>query len=72
MMEPLAIRASVSIPGPSVSEILCFPSIDKTRGFLGEVLARQGNVEPVNSFSYTSSQFTDDNELKYNLGQMSI
>ena len=68
MVEPLPIRASVSIPGPSVSGIIDFPSIDGTRDFLGEVLARQGNVEQINSFSYTSSQFTDYNELKYTFG----
>ena len=64
----LPIRASLSIPGPSVSGVIEHPSLDETRDFIGKILSRPGNVEQINTFSYTSSQFTDYNELKYTFG----
>lgn len=66
--DPLPIRASLSIPGSNVSGTNDYPSLDETRNFLGEVLGRQGNIEQINSFSYTSSEFKDYNELKYSFG----
>lgn len=66
--DPLPIRASLSIPGPSVSGVIDFPGLGETRDFVGQVLGRQGNIEQLNTFSYTSSEFTDYNELKYTFG----
>lgn len=64
----LPIRASLSIPGTNVGGTIDYPGLDYTRDFVGQVVARQGNVPQINSFSYTSSQFTDYNELKYTFG----
>ncbi|WP_443937370.1 thiol-activated cytolysin family protein [Pedobacter sp. MW01-1-1] len=64
----LPIRASLSIPGTNVGDKIEYPSLDATRNFVGQIVARQGNVPQINSFSYTSSQFTDYNELKYTFG----
>lgn len=66
--DPLPIRASLSIPGPSVSGTIDYPGLGETRDFIGTVLARQGNIEQINTFSYTSSEFSDYNELKYTFG----
>ncbi|MEI5986076.1 MULTISPECIES: thiol-activated cytolysin family protein [Sphingobacterium] len=66
--DPLPIRISLSIPGPSVSGVIQFPSLDETRDRVGEIISRAGNVEQINSFSYNSNQFTDYNELKYTFG----
>jgi len=67
-VEPLPIRASLSIPGSAVSGVIDFPSIGTTRDFIGQIVARQGNIQQINSFSYASSEFKDYNELKYTFG----
>ncbi|RAJ26072.1 thiol-activated cytolysin family protein [Pedobacter cryoconitis] len=64
----LPIRASLSIPGTNVGGAIQSPDMLTMRDFVGQVVARQGNVPQINSFSYTSSEFTDYNELKYTFG----
>lgn len=66
--DPLPIRASLSIPGTNVGGTIENPDISSARDFVGQVIARQGTVPQINSFSYTSNQFTDYNELKYTFG----
>lgn len=66
--DALPIRASLSIPGTNVSGTIEYPSLDETREFVGGILKKNGNVQQINSFSYTSSEFTDYNELKYTFG----
>ncbi|MBB5637131.1 thiol-activated cytolysin [Pedobacter cryoconitis] len=66
--DALPIRASLSIPGTNVGGVIESPDIVSTRDFIGQVVARQGTVPQINSFSYTSSEFTDYNELKYTFG----
>jgi thiol-activated cytolysin len=66
--DALPIRASLSIPGTNVGGVIENPDIVTMRDFVGQVIARQGSVPQINSFSYTSSEFTDYNELKYTFG----
>jgi len=66
--DALPIRASLSVPGTNVSGVIQIPGMDETREFVGKVMKNRGNVDQLNSFSYTSTQFTDYNELKYTFG----
>lgn len=66
--DALPIRASLSVPGTNVSGVIEYPGLGETREFVGKIMKNRGNVDQVNSFSYTSTQFTDYNELKYTFG----